>query len=44
MMQEASHVSVKQRAKEKLVRDAGAAFMAALHDSSTLEILLNEDG
>lgn len=44
MQQETLPVSVKQRAKDKLERDLGPAFLAALRDSATLELMLNEDG
>ena len=44
MQQESLPASVKQRAKDKLERDLGPAFLAALRDSATLELMLNEDG
>jgi type IV secretion system protein VirB11 len=37
-------VSVKERAKEKLIRDLGETFMAAFRDPATVEIMLNADG
>ncbi|MFU8797339.1 MAG: P-type conjugative transfer ATPase TrbB [Gammaproteobacteria bacterium] len=36
--------SSKTRAKTKLLRDFGPIVMAALHDSKTIEIMLNADG
>lgn len=36
--------SVKERAKKKLERDMGPLLLAALHDSRTVEIMLNADG
>jgi type IV secretion system protein TrbB len=37
-------VSVKERAKEKLLRDLGQTFMDAFNDARTVEIMLNADG
>jgi type IV secretion system protein TrbB len=37
-------VSVKDRAKEKLLRDLGQTFMDAFDDPRTVEIMLNADG
>jgi P-type conjugative transfer ATPase TrbB len=41
---EVSSVSIKERAKRKLERDMGPAFLAALYDPKTVEIMLNADG
>jgi P-type conjugative transfer ATPase TrbB len=35
---------VKERAKEKLMRDLGETFLRAFHDPKTIEIMLNADG
>jgi type IV secretion system protein TrbB len=35
---------VKERAKEKLMRDLGEIFLKAFHDPKTIEIMLNADG
>jgi len=44
-MQSAPNMSsVKDRAKEKLVRDLGPGFLPALNDARTVEIMLNADG
>jgi P-type conjugative transfer ATPase TrbB len=37
-------VSVKDRAKEKLLRDLGQTFMDAFNDPRTVEVMLNADG
>lgn len=37
-------ISIKERAKRKLERDMGPAFLAALYDPKTVELMLNADG
>lgn len=44
MTEPKEHDSIKERAKRKLERDMGPLLLAALHDSKTVEIMLNEDG
>lgn len=39
-----TYTSIKERAKKKLERDMGVTLLSALHDPTTVEIMLNADG
>jgi len=44
MHQQEEQAYINDRAKAKLARDLGDAFLSALHDPRTVEIMLNADG
>ena len=41
MSEHSEAISIKERAKRKLERDMGPAFLAALYDPKTVELMLN---